>query len=102
MSAIFCHQLDLIDCWNIWGSGDPLVGKEGNTVEPSCFMDPSGKHPLNINLLFDIKAAEKTLCEYFEKNHLLEEENRVHRSEKGDNGVSLRATPARVSNVDQA
>jgi hypothetical protein len=57
---IFCHKLDLLDRWNIWGDDSPLVGKEGATVIPNCFLDPSGTHELNTQLLFDILSAEET------------------------------------------
>jgi hypothetical protein len=102
VSPIFCHQMDLIDRWNIWGDRSPLVGKDGETSVPKCFMDPSGQHALNIQLLFDISAAEDTLMEYFSKNHLEDSLDRVQRSEVGEHGVSLRKTPALVADIDQA
>ena len=89
ISPIFCSQMDLIAQWNIWGEGDVLVGKGESTVAPYCFSDPSGKHQLNINLLFDISAAGKTLVDYFSKFHLEEKANSVQRPETGEDGVSL-------------
>jgi hypothetical protein len=54
---------------------------------------------LNVDLLFDISAAEKPLTEYFQHNHLNEEtSDRATRSEK--HGVSLKATPITVAQIN--
>jgi hypothetical protein len=51
------------------------------------------------NILFDVSSAKDTLMAYVEHNHLKEDPNRVHRSEKD---VNLRMTPALVEDVKQA
>jgi hypothetical protein len=99
VSPIFCHQMVLIDQWNLWGTGPVLVGSGENLEEPKGFCDPSGKNFLYPNILFDISSAKDTLMAYVEHNHLKEDPNRVHHSEKD---VSLRMTPALVEDVKQA
>jgi hypothetical protein len=89
----------LIEQWNLWGSGPVLVGLGETLEKPKGFCDPSGKNFLYPNILFDISSAKDTLMAYLEHNHLQEDPNRVHRSEKA---VSLRMTPALVEDVKQA
>ena len=99
VSPIFCHQMILIDQWNLWGTGPVFVGSGENLEEPKGFCDPSGKNPLYPNILFDVSSAQDTLMAYLEHNHLQEDSNTVHRSEKA---VSLRMTPALLRDVKQA
>jgi hypothetical protein len=99
VSPIFCHQMILIDRWNLWGTGPVLVGSGETLEEPKGFCDPSGKNLLYPNLLFDVSSAQDTLMAYLEHNHLQEDPNTVHRSEKA---VSLRMTPALLKDVKQA
>lgn len=52
---ILCHQLMMIDKLNVWGDRPIFVGDYKREVqEPSYFSDPSGKHKLNTEILFDI------------------------------------------------
>ena len=94
VSRIFCHQLDLLSRWNIWGAnGEPRVGSASATTEATSFTNPLGNYPLNTQLLFDITAVDKRLSEYFD-----------HRFIQGNdtNAVSLRMTPVKVSDVKDA
>ena len=44
VSPIFCHQMILINQWNLWGTGPVLVGSGNNLEEPKGCCDPSGKN----------------------------------------------------------
>ena len=66
LSPIFCHQLVLIEQHNLWGQGSVRVGNSKGTTEATSFTDPSGTHALNVGVIFDITAAEKTLEDYFD------------------------------------
>jgi hypothetical protein len=44
VSPLFCHQMILIDRWNLWGTGPVLVGSGETLEEPKGFCDPSGKN----------------------------------------------------------
>ena len=44
VSPIFCHQMILINQWNLWGTGPVLVGSGKNLEEPKGCCDPSGKN----------------------------------------------------------
>jgi hypothetical protein len=93
ISPIFCHQLDLVTRWNLWGAGPVLVGKEGAFQEPEELCDPTGMVALNPELLFDVSAAEANLMEYFEQSLLNEDGVPTAEIEKG---VSLRKTTIKV------
>ena len=99
VSPIFCHQMILIDQWNLWDTGPVLVRSGENLEEPKGFCDPSGKNSLYPNILFDVLSAQDNLMAYLEQNHLQKDSNTVHRSEKA---VSLRMTPALLKDVKQA
>jgi hypothetical protein len=99
ISPIFCSQMDLIDQWNLWGDGPVLVGKAMDLEPPTRFTDPSGKNALNVNMLFDVSSAEKTLMAYFEYSSL---EGAVHKVSRSEKEVSLRMTPATLEDIKQA
>jgi hypothetical protein len=94
ITPIFCSQLDLIESWNLWGSGPVLVGKKGREIEPTRFTDPTNRTPLNFEILFEISAAQDTLMEYFEETQLKGPLDKIGESEKK---VSLVMKPVELA-----
>ena len=100
VSHIFCHQMVLIDQWNLWGEGPVLVGS-GDTlvVQPQhSVICPARTFCTEHSFRYLFSKTNPEMA-YVEHNHLKEDPNRIHRSEKD---VSLHMTPVLVEHVKQA
>lgn len=98
ISPIFCHQLALIDRWNLWGKGSVLVGAKGKERIPDYFTDPTGRTALNSDILFEISSAQTTLKNYFDQTYLTGDLDDIGASEKQ---VSLAMTPIKILELEE-